>query len=688
MKTSIQLKELFINHFRSGTRLALSVSLAVWLALTHLALAQDPNITKQPTNQILSLGAPATFRVTATTANPPLSYQWQHNDTNLPGATKNPLSLTNVIAEQAGGYQVIVANASGNSVTSQVATLTIDPTFLRINEGPGGPDKEGSMGAAWGDYDGDGYPDLFIANVINGSSVKNVFWHNNGDGTFTKITTNSPALATGAWWYPYWVDYDNDGDLDLHVLASGSEPDRFYRNDGNGVFTPITPEFVKTASYGELCSWADFNNDGWLDVFIPRNNGKDLFFRGAPGGSFRSLTTNDVGSLIEGWSYCLGATFDIDNDGWQDVLVAPWADNTPNLRCRLYHNEGYGFFGQITEGELANQTATFPGTYANFAVGDYDNDGDFDVMVTGGEDGYRGRLYRNDGKGNFTNVAAAAGVDRPLNGTYPYWADYDNDGDLDLLILCSGRWGSPQRYGNESVLFQNNGDGTFTSVEMGSPLRDGVMKAYYTWVDYDNDGFLDLFLSCGIGTAEANYLYRNNLPTTGNTNHSLKVRLVGKASNSMGVGAKVRVTAMIRGKVVQQLRDISVPGSITQEDYLAHFGLGDATNVTTLRIEWPSGIVQELKDVAVDRKPYLTVIETQNPLPLPLQFTASGRAADGRFQATVTCEATNALCVLEASTNLVRWTKLSVRANTTGTMQFDDPGATNRPARFYRVVVP
>jgi hypothetical protein len=694
MKTNIKPKQLFLNHFRARAPRFRWAGLALWLGLLNLGLADDPDITRQPTNQTVSLGGNTMFRVAATTTNFPITFQWQHSATNLPpaftnlpSATINILRLTNVVAEQAGDYRAIAYNGIGNSVTSQVATLTIDPTFIRINEGPGGTDSAGSVGAAWADYDGDGYPDLFIANYNSGGSARNALWHNDGDGTFTKITTNSPALATGAWWYPYWVDYDNDGDFDLHVLAYGSALDRFYRNDGNGLFTPDTPEFVKTTSFGELCSWSDFDNDGWLDVFIPRNNGRDLFFRGAPSGSFRSMTTNDVGSVVQGWSYCLGATFDYDNDGWQDLLVAPFASGTSGLKCRLYHNESRGFFRQITEGGLANQTSTFPGGLVNFAVGDYDNDGDFDLMVTGGEDGYRGRLYRNDSNGNFTNVATVAGVDRPLNGGFPVWADYDNDGDLDLLIVSFGYMNFPQRYGNDSVLFRNNGDGTFTSVEIGSPLRDGVRKFAYTWVDYDHDGFLDLFLSCGFGTAEPNYLYRNNLPATGNTNHWLKVRLVGKASNSMGVGAKVRVTATIGGKTVTQLRQITVPGSLTEEDYLAHFGLGDATKVDTLRIEWPSGIVQELTDVAVDQ--HLTKVESQNPNPLqPPQITASGHAADGTFQATVTCAATNLLCVFEASTNLVQWTKLSVRTNTTGTVQFDDPGATNRPARFYRVVVP
>jgi hypothetical protein len=684
MKTRLKLNQLFLNYFsasswricRAGPAFA-----ACLFGLLLTAQGQDPKINyynTHPMDTNASLGATVSFRVYATSTNPPITYQWLHEGTNVPDATSSTLVLTNLTVAHAGGYMAIASNASGDSTNSRTAILTVDPTFVKVMTGPGGTDGAGSVSAAWGDYDGDGFPDLFIANWISGSTTRNTLWHNNGDGTFTKITTGAPVLDLGAWAYPYWVDYDNDGDLDLHVLDVFSQPDKFYRNDGNGLFTPVTPEFVKTtpygASQGELCGWADFNNDGWLDVFIPRQNGKDLLFRGGPGGIFQSMTTNDVGSVVAAPSYQVEAIFDYDNDGWQDLVVSPLSGT-----CRLYHNEGHGFFQQIIGSAVANQNTW------NFAVGDYDNDGDLDLFAPAGEDGYRGRLYRNEGNGVFTNVAAAAGVDRPLNALFATWVDYDNDGNLDLLITTGTYYNPPQNYGSTNVMFHNNGDGTFTSVEIGSPLRDGVRRVVPTWVDYDRDGFLDFFLACGNASGERNYLYRNNLPAAGNTNHWLNVRLAGKASNSMGVGAKVRATATVRGKVVQQLRDITVPGSVTQEDYLAHFGLGDATNVTTLRIEWPSGIVQEIPNVAADQ--FLTVVESQGYPGACPSFTGATQDASG-LQLTFTEPEAGFRYVIEASNDLVHWTKLKACTSTGGTAQFTDPATTNQTRRFYRLQVP
>jgi hypothetical protein len=383
---------------------------------------------------------------------------------------------------------------------------------------------------------------------------------------------------------------------------------------------------------------------------------------------------------------------DYDNDGWPDVFLAQGSVGVFVETHGLFHNDGRGRFSRVADtlvGFPANREAWNPSWV------DYDSDGLPDLFLNAWDYSSNRQfalLCRNLGNGTFADVSSTTGIvlgPYAGNGEISAWGDYDNDGFIDHLTLPSSRSTGP------GFLYRNQGDGTFRSVDVGSPLVDGTVRQTVTWADYNNDGFLDLLLSCNTasGSGERNDLYQNNGRGAGNRGHWLKVKLEGRASNRAAIGAKVRVQATIAGTPRSQLREISGNyGYFAREvpSLIAHFGLGDATKVDTLRIEWPSGIVQELKDVAVDQTPYLTVRETQNPDPLqpPPQITASGRAADGTFQATVVCAATNVLCVLEASTNLVQWTKLSVRTNTTGTVQFDDPGATNRPARFYRVVVP
>ena len=213
------------------------------------------------------------------------------------------------------------------------------------------------------------------------------------------------------------------------------------------------------------------------------------------------------------------------------------------------------------------------------------------------------------------------------------------------------------------------GTGRLHKSHVGSLTSDVGRSGHAAWGDYNNDGFLDLYVPRRAG--EAKLLYRNN----GNTNHWLMVKLVGTASNRSAIGAKVRATATVFGTTMTQLREIA-GGNRAQNDPRAHFGLGDATNVTTLRIEWPSGIVQELPNVAANQ--FLTVVESQsytdtNAIP---KFTSAARLA-GRTELSFTEPAANACYVLEASTNLVHWTKLMARTSAGGTINYTDTGATN-----------
>ena len=242
-----------------------------------------------------------------------------------------------------------------------------------------------------------------------------------------------------------------------------------------------------------------------------------------------------------------------------------------------------------------------------------------------------------------------------------------------------------------NLLFHNRGDGTFEPVDVGSPIRDGRIHAVVTWADYDNDGFLDLFVGCGeTGGLELDHLYRNNGPANGNANHWLKVKLNGQASNRSGIGAKIRVRATIGGKEVRQVREITGNGSSSGgPGLIAHFGLGDSVQATTVRVEWPSGIVQTLTNVLAGQigQPPLLVTEHQEYSGAAPAFAGASFAPTG-FDLAVAEPAIGIVYVFEGSADLATWTKLMVRTSAGGAYEWVDEQASNQPTCFYRLGVP
>jgi len=233
------------------------------------------------------------------------------------------------------------------------------------------------------------------------------------------------------------------------------------------------------------------------------------------------------------------------------------------------------------------------------------------------------------------------------------WGDYDNDGFLDLFLTATPTLGDfDSRFGASggNALYHNNGDGSFARILTSGPVEDIANSVGCAWADYDNDGFLDLFVANGgIVQPENNALYHNS----GNGNNWIKVRCVGTVSNRSAIGAKVRVKASLRGKTSSQLREINSGNGTCQNPLEAHFGLADATKVETLRIEWPSGAVQEFHDVAA--KQFLTITE-------PPRLQALGRLADGSFQLSLTGGLGFAYD-LQRSTDLAQWTLWTTLTN-------------------------
>lgn len=532
--------------------------------------------------------------------------------------------------------------------------------FTRILEGDAANDPGGYVGCAWGDYDNDGCVDLFLANA---GSTTNRLYRNNGNGSFTRVLAGKIGNERGDADAPVWADYDNDGDLDLFVTNFGTPRDFFYRNEVNGGFTKITQgAWVTDSGAGVGAAWGDYDNDGFLDLYVANSNGQNNYLYRNNGDGTMTRVTKGPPVTSGGNSHGCVWT-DYDSDGYLDLLVT--GGNGQNEQ--QFQNNGDGTFTRITKGPLV----TSAGNDSGISPADYDNDGDVDVLVTG----YEGnRLYQNDGLEGF-NLVAASGL-RSAQSENGAWGDYDNDGHLDLFI---------SNYDQNNFLFHNKGDGTFVQVTEGALASDRGLSHGSAWADYDNDGDLDLFVANGAnwwGTPrpESGFLYRND----GGTNHWLVLRLVGVASNRSAVGAKVRVLATVRGKSFWQLREISAGGGYcSQNDLRAHFGLGDAKSIATVRIEWPSGIVQELSNVPANQ--FLTVTEQQQAADAAPRLAAARN--ESGLQLTLTGQ-TNRLYVVEASTNLIKWSKVAVRTNLTGYVECSDGTVTNASQRFYRAVIP
>ena len=507
-----------------------------------------------------------TNRVMATSATPPLSYQWRFNGADLSGQTNATLSLTNIQVTDAGAYTALATDASG-TIESKPWVVQVDPTFTKIT-GANIVSVSG-FGSAWADYDRDGFPDLFIGTTVGNptGNSPNQLYRNRQDGTFELVPAATfPADIGGI--SAGWADYDNDGFLDLFVSKTGA--DALYHNNTNGTFTKIQNAATMENAAGWASPWADFNNDGLVDLFIANESSPNALFQNTGSGTFLKITNWTPTATL----FSQGAAWgDYDNDGLPDLVVANYLGN----RNLLYHNEGSGRFTSISNSSVLST----PAESSVPVWGDYDNDGYLDLFIGTPRTASSG-LFHNNRDGTFTLVTNSPVTSDLGSSQGAAWGDYDNDGHLDLLVAGTR-------------LYRNNGDGTLTRITSGSLANEGSSRRTCAWTDYNRDGFLDAWVARTSGNL--NGLYKNN----GNSNAWLVVQCEGRLSNRAAIGAKVRVRATIGGKEVWQMRQIG------SSELTAYFGLGDATNVQVVRVEWPSGIVQQLTNIAA--KQFLTVLE-------------------------------------------------------------------------------
>jgi len=523
------------------------------------------------------------------------------------------------IPPQGEDFYLNVTKSSGIDFKHSIG----DDHLTNIIESVGG-------GAAFLDFDQDGWMDLYMANgtyhdrlsdqEYNPTEVyTNQLYRNKGDGTFENVTKNAGVGDKGYGMGVTVGDYNNDGYPDIYVSNHG--PNVLYKNNGNGTFTDVSK---KTGIAGDESSvgavWLDYDNDGLLDLYVGNylSFDPDYKFYYAPDGFpgpmsfdgeidrlYKNLgndrfedVTETMGVFNEnGRAMGVGAA-DYDGDGFMDIYVAN--DHMVNF---LYKNEGGKIFKEvgIPSGTAFNQVGEGTISMAvDFA--DYNGDGRLDLWVS--DDGYCS-LYENKGDGLFSEMAYPSGIAVAAAqhvGWSSAFVDYDNDGDVDIF-KANGEL--KHLYGQEDQLFENVGDGKFkdVSVERGKYFEEELVGRGACFGDYDNDGDIDVYI---VNLNDYGVLLRND---HGNEKNWIKIFLIGDASNRDAVGARIKITAGGKEQIAQKK---SASGYLSQSDPRIHFGLGDAETVDRIEIIWPSGKVQVLDQIK--GRQILTINESEDAI--------------------------------------------------------------------------
>ncbi|MBV9608845.1 MAG: CRTAC1 family protein [Acidobacteria bacterium] len=442
-----------------------------------------------------------------------------------------------------------------------------DGTFSDVTARAGVANERWGFGVAVGDYDNDGWPDIYVSNF-----GKNRLYHNNHDGTFTDVAETAGVTLGGWSTGPTWGDYDHDGLLDLFV-------------PGYVKFDPAHPPIAGQG--GIPANYCSFR--GVTVMCGPRGlpGENDHLFHNNGDGTFTDVSVK-AGVSDPNGNYGFSAAFvDVDDDGWLDIAVVN--DSTPN---NLYRNRHDGTFEDVSyaSGFAFNEDGREQASMG-LAIGDYNHDGKIDLYVTNFSDDYN-TLYRNDGAGNFSDVSFPVGIAEP---TIPFlgWGtgfiDYDNDGFADIFVanghvypgVDKRDWGTT--WAQRPLLFRNLNGSQFRAVPAatGSGLAVVIPARGAAFGDLFNDGHMDVVINSIDSTPT---LLRN---VVRNHNHWLTVKLIGKGKSPRdAVGAKVFLTA----GGMRQRQDIVSGGSYgSSSDFRLHFGLGPATRVDRLEISWPSG---------------------------------------------------------------------------------------------------
>ncbi len=446
-----------------------------------------------------------------------------------------------------------------------------------------------ATGAAWVDFDLDGDLDLYVVTSFSANN-NNAMFRNDGGDTFTRVF--GPLTSDGGETVcSTWADVDNDGDLDAFVSGLDVDGSALYRSAAGTYALDGISGLTALSIKGTGCAWGDYDGDGHVDLILSvldgvlGMNSADRLFHNNGNGTFTEVTT---GPVVTSRGFHHHPTWaDFDGDGDLDLFVA--SGNVGSLGPdRMYRNQlretASATFTEITTGVLALDARD--SQVLSFA--DYDNDGDLDCYAIN-YTSVGNQLYRNDGA-DFVKITSGPIVAFAPGSHGVAWGDYDNDGDLDVYVVRDNA--------QSNLYYRNDGGDTFTSVTTGAFVTTPRSNYGVAAGDYDGDGDLDLFAPTARSEGPG-ILYRNDLS---GGNHWAAFRLSGGPSNRSGIGAKVRVRAVIGGTPRWQMREISAStGYGSQSALAAHFGLGNAAAIDTVRIEWSSGNVDVHTGLAMDQ---------------------------------------------------------------------------------------
>ncbi|HKC88610.1 MAG TPA: FG-GAP-like repeat-containing protein, partial [Blastocatellia bacterium] len=464
----------------------------------------------------------------------------------------------------------------------------------------------GAGGAIMDDFDNDGFLDIVISSVSACDSLR--YFHNNGDGTFSDWTERAKLTDQIGGINCVQTDYNNDGRLDIFVMRGGWEfPMRnsLLRNNGDGTFTDVTQ--ASGLASGEhrthSVAWADYDNDGWLDVFVGHEETPSQLFRNRGDGTFEDVTRKaGVGRT----AFTKGAVWgDYDNDGYPDLYVSNYGEEN-----FLYHNRGDGTFEEVGKRlHVEKPIMSFPTWFF-----DYDNDGWLDLFVasfvpsvTEVARGFLGlppqaetmKLYHNDGKGGFQDVTNEVGLNRVVPAMGANFGDLDNDGFLDIYLGT----GAPSYAAlMPNFAFRNQAGKKFADVTAATGTGHLQKGHGVAFGDINNDGDEDIYVNIG-GFLPGDHYNKVLFANPGGMNNWISIKLIGAKSNRAAIGAKIKLTLTgANGQKSLRYREVTSGGSFGASSLRQEIGLGRARQIDSMEIWWPaSGSRQVFRNVKVNQ---------------------------------------------------------------------------------------